>query len=71
MDEQNVGYMIDYENRSIYIYGSITTTQISEVCFGLLKMLNTDKFESEHIVDYEYDPIDIYITSNGGELDPS
>lgn len=62
---------IDLENRNIYICGEITAPQISEVCFALITMLDKDNYEDTNIKDYERDPINIYITSYGGELDPS
>lgn len=62
---------VNTDTRSIYINGEITTSEISYICFNLLHMLEEDDYNDLNIKDYVREPIKIYITSPGGEVDPS
>lgn len=60
--------LINLETRSIYLVDEITPSEISYICFNLLHILEEDDYNDANIKDYIREPIKIYISSCGGEL---
>lgn len=64
---ENTTY-INLDTRTLYINGEITTAEVSYIIFNLIHMIQEDDLAEETIVDYEREPIHIYMTSVGGEV---
>lgn len=58
------------ETRTFYIGGDIAIEDIGYLCFNLLHLLEEDRYTAETLIGYEAEPINIYITSMGGDIRP-
>ena len=59
---------VNLDSKTIYINGEITTNEISYITFNLLYLIEEDNIQEEITKNYEREPIKIYISSPGGEL---
>ena len=60
--------LVNIDNRTSFINGDITTSEMAYVAFNLIHMINEDDENDAAIKEYEREPIKIFISSPGGEV---
>lgn len=59
------------KNRDIFLYGEVNDETIETVSKQILEIIREDDLNATLYKDYEADPINLYINSNGGYVSPA